>query len=1068
MFNKAVYEYKKRREKRLAARGYRTKLNEYRKTANGAKVEEEGKDVVAAESADAGVRMDAPDKNQQNEPDGGGSGGGGGHGNTRLPFGLCKRFGIEIEKGWGPSDAWAALAGKGITPAGAYTRLKQGKDPAKPIRGGESPKPKEPKKTFTSHGKEYSDLKGKYLRWSTDPYKLEATGEDGRFYRAFQTKSDLMQFLKEKGVEEFSDPETGEVVNPVEMELPRAVMGVGIYPQRYFSGVTIGLRKGRYAVIGTGLEGKKETLRDFRSLSQAEKYLEEYGVAKEDVKISPSVKKREKERVAWKDSDKKEYIDYEGKKYGDLSLTKDRYGEYIIKGSTEDGEPFYKECGYSEVKVMKYLKEQGVERIKYMDDHVNPMEFEVPETVATISGEDYSEIGVRMGHSRGWRIYGKDLDGDVSVIASQFHGESYDQFIERACKDYDIPKDKLTISEETQKEIDRDREEAKLRAERRAAFEEKAIDVGGTKYVDVQVVHGPYDPDEYQIIGYDEDGDKRRITYTDSLYGLSERIQAYGLNPDEVIKDSKIRKQYDDYLNYKKDFDSRAVEYGDGRYIDLEIREDRGRYEVVGKDVRGRTRELFHYADFDRIEQEFAKMGTTADGIPMDEGSKKLREKDEKIKKALDSGLYYKRSWEREAYSFLRADKKEDGSYKVSGVDTEGHQKTLEDDLTYDEALEAFDEFGCKDYAIWFGGKKHGRPPEGMREAVLMRTSDGFKIMATTDTGETKDMHSCSTEKEAREWLRDNGVDDESVKTRGMNPNDDAPRTHTQKSLSSFDAYRMKKIDGTFIDKMSSQEKNDAVEMLTEVFTQGAYRVARSTDSFGGIIENGYKSQVETGSGGYGAAHNKDLRKDASKKFFGHSGLEDSEYEKCGYLGLVDDAEDWDDSGHPVYGGNSPLTYTLKKENMKDRTTYTYGDSLNTRRSMSSAGYAGDKPTIEGLTSLNSKSYVDKAITAFKEYKEGKISYQEMFRKIRRSANNNYIELQFHGPVTVQDIEKVTFNKEADLERAFSKMSEKRRKKVIGLLQSNGVKLEYRQGKGTTFQDAWEWIRKKYPADFEA
>ena len=82
------------------------------------------------------VRMD-DEEEEPNNKKGGGSGGGrkgggGGRGNTRLPFGLCQRFGIQIGKDWGPSEAWDALAEKGITPKGAFDRLKRGKDPGDP------------------------------------------------------------------------------------------------------------------------------------------------------------------------------------------------------------------------------------------------------------------------------------------------------------------------------------------------------------------------------------------------------------------------------------------------------------------------------------------------------------------------------------------------------------------------------------------------------------------------------------------------------------------------------------------------------------------------------------------------------------------------------------------------------------------------------------------------------------------------------------------------------------------------------------------------------------------------
>lgn len=77
-------------------------------------------------------RSDDDSDDEGNNGGGKGGGKGGGHGNTRLPFGLCQRFGIEIGKDWGPSEAWEALADKGITPKGAFSRLKRGYDPGDP------------------------------------------------------------------------------------------------------------------------------------------------------------------------------------------------------------------------------------------------------------------------------------------------------------------------------------------------------------------------------------------------------------------------------------------------------------------------------------------------------------------------------------------------------------------------------------------------------------------------------------------------------------------------------------------------------------------------------------------------------------------------------------------------------------------------------------------------------------------------------------------------------------------------------------------------------------------------
>ena len=66
---------------------------------------------------------------------------GGGHGNTRIPYGLCQREGIEIQSGWTPKDAWKALEGKGYSAGSVYKELKKtGK-----VGGRPGEKPKKPK-----------------------------------------------------------------------------------------------------------------------------------------------------------------------------------------------------------------------------------------------------------------------------------------------------------------------------------------------------------------------------------------------------------------------------------------------------------------------------------------------------------------------------------------------------------------------------------------------------------------------------------------------------------------------------------------------------------------------------------------------------------------------------------------------------------------------------------------------------------------------------------------------------------------------------------------------------------
>lgn len=93
----AVSDYKARRQSRLGAKA----VERYR----------------LRRDARLSGRMD-----DDEEENGGGSKR---HGNTKIPFGLCQREGIKVEPGWGPKDAWDALAGKGYSAGEVYKELKE-------------------------------------------------------------------------------------------------------------------------------------------------------------------------------------------------------------------------------------------------------------------------------------------------------------------------------------------------------------------------------------------------------------------------------------------------------------------------------------------------------------------------------------------------------------------------------------------------------------------------------------------------------------------------------------------------------------------------------------------------------------------------------------------------------------------------------------------------------------------------------------------------------------------------------------------------------------------------------
>lgn len=1066
----AIEDYRARREARLSAKRAE-RIDAFRGRRE--------KRLIARGILPVEYRSDAPEEEQENNNEENS----GGHGNTRLPFGLCMRYGIPIEPSWGPSEAWEALKSKGITPEGAFSRLKEGKDPGTPDEGGdpgsekagEAEKvepPKEPVKSVrikTYAGDvDYDKLEGKFDTWAgrgTDKWILFGERAEGSYEAGggrvppsimserFHTKMDMFRWLKDKGVEEFPDPETGEIVNPVEMEIPAPVMTRG---KTGYTGVSIGFRDGVYGVIGTDYDGKKKTLVTFNSLEDAKNWAIANGAKEEDIKISSATKKREAERVSWLTSDKKEYFEKDGERFGDIHIAESG-SWWIVTGESEKGETSSK-AFKTKTEAIAFLKDQGVQKAKYGKESLDPQEYEIPETVAEVGGKAMQDVGLKASeYGSDYYLYGKDLDGKVTALTYRYGGESHEEFLERIKSVYGIGGDMLSIDPDSKEKIDKI-----LKAEKE--FDEKAETFGDKKYTGLHIEKDDWDG-SYRLVGYDRDGDERWIE-GGGWYSLERDINRYGKDISQYIKDEDLRKSYDEYKEKMKDFDAKAVEIAGERYIDIKITCDGRRFYVKGTNAIGREDTIAEERYYDGLEKTLEKYGFKPTSFEMTDAAKKRRDKAVRAKELIATGEYYSLGQKEEAFKDIQLEYNDVAErYSLMATDMDGVRKLVDHSLTWDAAIGMMSDLGVKDYKITKkSGEEIPRPRWGMHGVILKRKpGGGFIVYADSHKyGKGAVMYETPKESEARKWLKDNNVPDEGIKTRGMNPNDDVPRTHTEKSLGNFDTHRMEAIEGSFIERLSEPEKQETADMLTEVFDKGAYRVARSPDSFGGIIENGYKSQIETGTGGRGAFLSKTARKNVSNKMYGHGGLADNEYEKCGYLGFEDEAEDYEDDAHPFYGD---ITYTFKKDRMKDRVTYTFGDSLNRDHALRSAGYGGSNPTIEGMSALYDDDDVRRILETYKSYKRGDISYSEMFKEIREGASNNYIELQYHGPVTVEDIEKVSFQNERDLKSAFSQMSSSQRKRVIKKLKDNGVGLIYRTSDEQPFKDAWPWVEEHYKED---
>lgn len=95
---------------------------------------------------------------------------------TRLPFGLCKRYGITLPKGATPRVAWDALKGKGVSRTEIYAKIREkGKAPASEV-STEPIKQEEVKNTAvaeTEKPKEKKTSRERFVEWQKEKHKRE-------------------------------------------------------------------------------------------------------------------------------------------------------------------------------------------------------------------------------------------------------------------------------------------------------------------------------------------------------------------------------------------------------------------------------------------------------------------------------------------------------------------------------------------------------------------------------------------------------------------------------------------------------------------------------------------------------------------------------------------------------------------------------------------------------------------------------------------------------------------------------------------------------------------------------
>lgn len=190
---------------------------------------------------------------------------------------------------------------------------------------------------------------------------------------------------------------------------------------------------------------------------------------------------------------------------------------------------------------------------------------------------------------------------------------------------------------------------------------------------------------------------------------------------------------------------------------------------------------------------------------------------------------------------------------------------------------------------------------------------------------------------------------------------------------------------------------------MKRLFDENEFCMNRKGTRLALLLEQGFKNQIEVLEGDMAHASsmsyaNPDERRKASKNLFGTPmDTQADGYEKYGFLG-----NPWSYDGD--YGSTyGDVTLVFDKEKIKDRTTYTLGDSLgpSVNRGMV-AGRCGDKPTFEGWYLSRPRA------KALKMLRDG-----ASLSEILNYTKNAYVELQFHGELTMSDVKYIVFKSES-------------------------------------------------------
>lgn len=240
-------------------------------------------------------------------------------------------------------------------------------------------------------------------------------------------------------------------------------------------------------------------------------------------------------------------------------------------------------------------------------------------------------------------------------------------------------------------------------------------------------------------------------------------------------------------------------------------------------------------------------------------------------------------------------------------------------------------------------------------------------------------------------------------------------------------------------EKISKNNEKYFHQTMLDIFEKNDFCMRLNKNVLPLIAQSKFMNQFETGSAPLGLTFNQ-RRVVAKKMFTVPQDAEGSEYEKYGFLGSKNPKDDFkDDESFTGDYGDSIVRF--KKRNLMHRTTFTIGDSLfncmhdDIRSS----------PVINPQIASIQRGHVNEVIYGLNVVENA--NAEKSYLDIQALTRQKYIELQYHGNLTIDDVESVTFNAKN------TNPNNPEVRKIIAMLKERGIKCYLSNSKSEVIEE---------------